>query len=529
MINKIILLALIMSMVSCVEEVVIKTDTPIDNESEEIHQVNTYGFVTDVDLSFLTDVQLTIDEQSNTTDESGFFHIENRLIPKYGKAIKATKLGYLPSYKRIYNHRNLKPVIVNHKMIKTPTAAYVSSESSQISNAEDIKLIIESNDFDVAGSMVFHSSAINNNVEHDNLLISESIHYLDRKATFYIDADISINENQTLDIEIPKNELNPSELSIYFYNPILYRWEESNVQLILENDLLVIPINTYGWWTIGIPQKTKYGSVSIKQHDLPLSYSEILVSNSDNNSNTERLYTDKNGSITKYWIVDQSIKLSIDNGDQILELSTDAISNNAKTYVKIDEPILTYFEGAVFDCKLNLQEGYVGILSKNQHAIIPIVNGLFEGEAVLKYESAILNFYDSNFFYKSSKAINVSTIGTNLTDFVACEEQLLIEENVTVVEGFDKCRIKINPNETVIIGERDDNKIFLISFEGKGKGEYEGLIYSTLTDFGTNVKPQVAITVSIYDEVSNTLAGSIEMELENGEEKFLVSFIGTIE
>ncbi len=90
------------------------------------------------------------------------------------------------------------------------------------------------------------------------------------------------------------------------------------------------------------------------------------------------------------------------------------------------------------------------------------------------------------------------------------------------------CRVKVRPNETVVIGERSNGDVFLVSFNGKSKGKHNGLFFfpDTLLD---DVHSEVIVNIILYDEIENKVGGFINTEYISTGEELSISFIGNIE
>lgn len=521
---------IIFCFVGCSDTVTIVEENPIPTDPDEIFEINLVGYTTDRNRVYISDVSLQMEGVSISSDASGFTHIENQLIGKQGKAIKVVKDGYLPTFKRIYHHRSLQTITANIQLTSAPNSVVVPASGGEILSG-NIRLEIEGQDLENSTDLVFYSSTGEESIEFDNLITKDKVQYLQRDALFYMDLEGELTEGKSLEIFIPQAEVNIDGLFVFKYDEASYTWIKTDHEITNSGTDVKFEIDRKGWWSIGHAIDVVYASLELEQlGNIKIAKSEVFL-RSANNKMKEVLYTDTNGRITKYFPIHTELKASLDEGNLILPIDDQFTSKDQKISSYINQDIIYTIGGEVYSCELSKQQGYVSLKSESQHEIIKLTEGLFNGISLKENGQVELSYYNDEFLLLNTQLLNVDQIQNTNLGYVACNNQMVVQDNSTVLEDFDICRVRVNPNESVVIGESDDtgSDVFLISFKGETTGTYSGLFFSTRDGFGSNVNSEVDIEILVYNTATNLIAGKVIAEYKDSGEQFDVSFIGEIE
>lgn len=533
MIRKIILFNLLILLISCGKDVVIIEDPIVPDEGDEIFEVNLIGFTTDENRSFIPNGMITIDGKNVVSDEFGFFHLDKVLIGRKGKVTRFQKDGFLPSYARIVNHQSLEQIVLNLKMIGLPNAVMIS-ESGGIIEEEDGRLIVDNQDFETSTDIIFKTFAgkLSNGGIEDQLYLSSQKEILLKEASLYVSGSSPLKANAelevSLDIEVFRNK-NISELSVFYFDESELTWKQHNVAPTISGDDVFISINKYGWWTIAEKVPAQYATINLTQlNDVAVNNAEVDLSYGLYSGST--FYTSNAGSISTYYPADIAITASLNNEQYKADFSNGFNTGINKGIIHFQEEIQTPFEGKVYDCDFTFSNGYVAVLTEGQHKIFATENGVFSGETFRDDTDVTLRFYTDDYIFSNKKDTDVASLQNDNINFFSCgnlDDKLVVTDGLNLFQDFDMCRIKERPNETVVIGERSNSDVFLVSFVGEKEGVYEGLFY--YPEILDDVKSEVMVNIVLYDKVENKVGGFINTEYISSGEELSISFIGNIE
>ena len=530
--KNIFLFAAVCTIMSCGKDVV-EIDSPtIPSDVDNVFEVNLVGLPHDNNGVYIPEANFTINGIDAFGDETGFFHDEKQLIGNKGAVVKAVKEGYLPTYKRVYHHNTLEDVIVDIAMIEEPSPQVVGTGGIEFKDENNTNVIIDEGDLVVNSELIYYTDIIGDDrvTYIDNLLDDDSIQLLDINMLLYIDCDNLIATDQSITIEISDSDLGstPQGVDLFFYDEAINSWIARS-SIMKTTNKVTIEVDRFGWWALGSARDAKYGTLELDQLGQPVSsYRTELSMSGVDDQNPEILYTSKLGTISKYWPIDESVELSFVNS--AAELNVSFSGNDQSLSKSLSEEVNIKLDGHVLSCDLDLHTGYVAVLSEGQHTIIPIENGAFVGYTSTLDETVQLNFYNDNYESKTIQSVDVTDWQSIKASFVACDKTLSVKDNSTVtLADFEKCRIKVNPYESLVIGEQEGLGIFMASFSGDQVGIYTGLLFSTAESFeGGDINSSAELNILVYDEVSKTVAGKIDGVFISGE-PFNISFIGNIE
>ncbi|MFT4534828.1 MAG: hypothetical protein ACJA1A_001232 [Saprospiraceae bacterium] len=525
---------------SCGEDVIGIKDTPIPNEPQEIFEVNVVGYSTDSEHNFLENVDLTINGNLLNTDSTSFF-VENKiLIGKEGSVIKAQKAGYLPVYKRVYHHRSLEDVVANISMHESPIAQEVSSEGGDVLSDSGSVLSFDENVFSQSSDVTFYASFDEENqVDVDPFIVSENeIRMLDDQVLFYLGSSEGISQGGKVSILFSANNVsNIEDLDVYRYDESLLTWTVANNSLKEVDGMIVVDIDSFGWWALGTANETVYATLTVKQRDASfigitsLRNAEIVFSKIENRNSNEHVFTDNNGDISKYYPIALNQEISINNGVNTEHIDLVFDHGIREQIVQSNVFVLDPISAKVFDCQLNKQSGFVTILKGDQYVIKRIDSGNVEFSVNTNDEILEFRFYDFEEKLLLTRLIETEKLTGESVDFVACEPVLSVETEAVVLQNFDQCKLRVKPIESFIVGESSDNTQFFIAFKGDEVGVYDGLVYyagETLSFTVADIEKEVKVDIMIYDKISSTTAGFVDGKYKSGEE-YKISFIGNIE
>jgi hypothetical protein len=539
MLNKIFAIFTITLFFSCGKDVVNIVDIPAPNEPQEVFEVNILGYSTDNDHNFLEDVDLTINGIIQNTDTTSFFVLDNVFVGKEGNVIKAEKSGFLPIFKRGYHHRSLEDVVVNVTMYDMPLSKEMTSAGGELQSNEGVILAFGENAIQQTSDIIFYSSFNpDNKIDFDPFIISdERVQILDEQAMFYISSSTDEIEGGEVSIIIDSEMVTSTQnLELFKYNEITLSWNVAQSEIIEVNNKLSLEITSQGWWALGTSLETVYGSVKINQPGgsstdiLPLSNSEVVFAKLNETTVSEHLFTNKNGEIIKYFPVEVPQVIAINNGQSVIVLESEFSTENREEILQLDEQIIHQIFAEIYDCNLSKHSGYVTLVSNNQYVIKRIENGQIDVFSNVEHENLEFRFYDLDETLLTIKNIDPEYIVGTPIQFVACDPVLLVETNAAVVQNFDRCKVRVKPIESFIVGEGSDDNQFFIAFQGDEVGLYDGLVYAgDIPSFGVaDIEKDVTIDIMIFDKISSTIAGFVDGKYKNGED-YKVSFIGNVE
>ena len=536
MFRNLIYLITLLTAISCGKDVVIIEKPIPQEEKDETFEVNLIGFTSDENRAFVPNSTLNINGQNLISDESGLFHLEKILVGQKGEVIELKKDGYLPSIIRVNNHRSVESVILNLELVDEPQIKTLPPAGGSVS--------------DEFGEMTIGEGALNSNTDFifksfvgldankgngDQLFFENQTSFLLKEASFFVQGNLPINPNTTISIKINTDEFNTSDvtkLTLFHYDNTLKTWEEVNSDLVLNGQEINFSIQEYGWWTIAEKVPAVYANLNLSQLDgTALVSAETAISFENDNYSSANLYTSKSGSISTYFPIDISITASFNEGLYKAEFTSGFDPNSVEGSINFQEEIQTPFDGLVYACDFTFADGYVAIIEENQHKVVGIENGEFSSEAIISSDDVVLQFYSNEYEFVSKKTSDVEALKNKINSFFSCNDltdNLLVKAGSNLLQDFDQCRVKVRPNETVVIGERTNGEPFLLSFDGAAEGEYEGLIYfPEITD--VDVKSEVMVNIVLYDQIENKLGGFVKTKYISSEEELIISFIGNIE
>lgn len=534
MLRKYLTALVLISLVSCGKDVVIIDEPITPIETENLFEVNLVGFVTDEERTYISDGSVAMDGITLESDQSGFFHFEEVLIGERGKIVEVEKEGLLPTVYRIANHQSLENVVLNLQMIDAPENVSISNSGGTIESGFSV-MNIPKNSVEQTTDMIFKSfiGSDANLGNSDPLYFGQTTEYLLKEASFYIDGSSPLSQNFSLEISTDINQLNSIEdLSVYYYDKASLSWKRSENDLIQTSTTISFNCNAYGWWTIARNVPAQYSNLQLDQiNGVAISGAESKVSFGDNEYNAQVYYTSTSGTISTYFPLEKRINISMDNGT-FKEVLPSGFSKGITTEsIEFDAEVQSSFEGKVYACDFSLSDGVVAIVSEGQHKITTIENGHFLGEVFSENETLTLQFYSNEYEFLSDKQSSLEELKNEANNFLSCSD---LNDNLTLLNGenlfqdFDMCRVKVRPKETVVIGERSNGDVFLVSFNGEKEGMYDGLIYFPLiTD--SEVKSDVSINIVLFDEEKKKVGGFIKTEYTNTGQELTISFIGDIE
>ncbi len=535
MFRRITLFLIVAVLISCGKDVVIIEDPVPPSESDELFEVNLIGFSTDENRVYLSDTQIEIDGKITNSDESGLFHLEKVLVGQKGKIIKVEKDGYLPSVFRMSNHQNLEQIVLNLQMWIAPEKKSIGTSGGSIED-ENGALLIPENSTNANSEFLFESFVGKeaNNGNMDQLYLSTQTDFLLKEASVYVEGSSPLNPNTQLEVRLEMGQFSSTDitnLALFHFDETDLIWKQKSTPLSIEGDQLTFAIDRYGWWTVAENVLAQRGTLKLTQvNDIQLKSTEVKLSFDNDTYQGSVLYTSSSGTITTFFPSNKSITASLSN-DQFEGVYSSGFSSGTNTgEINFAEEIQAPYEGKVYACDFTFSEGYVAILSDGQHKIAEIGDGQFSGEGFVNDNDVKLHFYSDNFDFSNSRISNIESLLSENNSFFSCsnlDDNLVVTDGENLFQDFDNCRVKVRPKETFVIGESSDGDVFLVSFEGKKKGVYDGLFYHDV--ILNDVKSEVVINIILYDEVDNKLGGFIKTEYISTGEELSISFIGNIE
>ena len=535
MFRKITLFLIVSVLISCGKDVVIIEDPLPPSETDELFEVNLIGFSTDENRVYISDTQIEIDGESTISDESGLFLFEKVLVGQKGKIVMVRKDGYLPSVYRVANHQSLEQVILNFQMWKAPEKYSINTSGGSIED-ENGTLIIPNNSTNNSSEFIFQSfvgkEANSGNI--DQLYMSNQTEFLLKEASIYVEGSSPLSSNAQLGVRLEIGQFNNADiadLALFHFDESDLIWKQKSTPLSKEGDLISFAIDGYGWWTIAENVSAERGVLKLTQlNDNQLNNAEVNLSFDHDTYSGSVFYTSSTGTITTYFPSHKSVTTSLSNGQFEGEFSAGFSSGMNTVEINFEEEVQASFEGKAYACDFTFTDGYVAILSDGQHKIAEIKNGHFNGEGFVNDIDVRLQFYADNFDFTNSRESKFESLLGENSSFYSCsdlDDNLLVTDGANLFQDFDNCRVKVRPKETFVIGESSDGDVFLVSFEGKKKGVYNGLFYHD--DILNDVKSEVVINIILYDEIENKLGGFIKTEYISSGEELSISFIGNIE
>lgn len=536
MFKKIILFYLLILLSSCGKDMVFIEGPISTTETDEIFEVNLIGFTTDENRNYLSGSEVTIEGKTITSDESGFFHIEKVLVGQKGKVIQVKKEGYIPAIYRVAHHQSLEQIVLNLQLEKVNEKTTIDVSGGSVLD-ENGKVTLGGDDLNMSTEFTFQSyvGVDANKGNEDQLILDLEPLFLLKEASFYIDGSSPLNDNSKLDVELNMDNFNSasiSSLAIYYFDEMELTWKEKNISLSNFGDKLFFKIDAYGWWTIGVRRTAQYGTLRLIQPgDWRIINAEVNLSYQSDEYRGSTFYTNSQGTISTYFPREVSITASLSNKKFQGEFESNFTNVPSVLELTFGEEVQLPIVGQVYACDFTFSDGFVAIVSDGQHKIKQIEDGFFIAEAFINDEDVSLQFYSSDFEWQNSKSTDIETLTSGTNSFFSCanlNDNLVVSDGTSLLQDFDRCRVKVRPNETVVIGERSNGDVFLVSFDGKSEGVYDGLFYfpdEKLDD----VKAEVVVNIILYDEIENKVGGFIKTEYISTGEELRISFIGNIE
>jgi len=320
-------------------------------------------------------------------------------------------------------------------------------------------------------------------------------------------------------------------LNLFHFDESDFIWKQKSIPLSKSGDQLSFTIDGYGWWTIAERVSAQLGTLKLTQlNDIRVNNAEVNVSFENDTYSGSTFYTSSSGTITAYFPSNKSITASLNKGQLSREFASGFSSGVSTGEIKFEEEIQFSFEGQVYVCDFTFSEGFVAIVADGQHKIVEIKNGIFSGEGFINDINVKLQFYSDNYEFSNSKISDIESLLSEDKSYFACsdlDDNLIVSNGSNLLQDFERCRVKVRPKETVVIGERNNGEVFLVSFEGSKEGVYNGLIY--FEEILDDVKPDVVVNIVLYDEIDNKVGGFIKTEYISTGEELSISFIGNIE
>lgn len=536
MFRKIYLFCFVVLLVSCGKDVVITEGPEIPFEFDETFEVNLLGFTTNQDRDYIANSKILIDGETITSDESAFFYIDKVLVGRKGKIIQFQNEGYLPTVSRVVNHNSLEQVVLNLDMVNEAEPMTISPAGGIVSD-ENGSLIINNNAIDASANFVFRSfvgESVNTGNE-DQLYFGSKTEFLLKAASFYVAGSAPLNTNADLEIQVNASALtnsNVSDLAVFQFDEDELTWKQRDIQISKSGNKVSFSINEYGWWTIAEKVAAKYATLElIQSDDLAISTAEVNISYDGEVNQGSSLYTSTLGSVSTYFPINRSITTSLNDGQYIDEFTAGFTDTDDKGIIKFNEEVQVPFDAKVYSCDFTFSEGFVAVISDGQHKFLEIGDGIVNGESFADDSDIILRFYNKDFQLSNSRESDIETLKSENVSFLSCddlEDNLVVTNGSSLIEDFDKCRVKVRPIETVVIGERENDDVFLVSFEGDEEGVYEGLLFF-FPEIIDDIKSEVEINIVLYDKEDNKVGGFIKTQYISTGEELKISFIGNIE
>lgn len=530
------LVFIILVLLSCGKDVVIIEEPNLPPDVDEIVEVNLIGFTTDEERFYIPQGDIEMEGQSVSSDETGFFHLEKVLIGKKGKIVKIKKNNYLPSIYRVVNHQDLENIVLNLSMIQSPDLQVMGASGGAIISDNGV-LNVPENTISENTNLTFATFVGDkaNSGNSDALLFGVKTEYLLKEASIYLDGTSPLGENLKMEVQLDAKDFktaNISDLSIFQFDNVALTWKEKNLQLNIEGSKISFDIDGYGWWTVAKKVPAQYSKITLQQNDgTKISKAESQISFSEHEQNKTSFYTSASGSISTYFPKDLSINVSLNNNEFKTVLLSGFTEDLTEASIEFDVVVQVAFEGNVYDCEFEYSDGYVALITQGQHKIKEVKNGSFTGEVFLNDDDVVIQFYNTELEFLRDQASTVEELQSEINNFFSCSD---LSDNLSVLNGaelfqdFDVCRVKVRPKETVVIGEKDNGEVFLVSFSGEKEGVYDGLIYFPLiTDEA--VQANVKVNIILFDQLNNKLGGFIKTEYISSGDELMISFIGNIE
>ncbi len=536
MLRKITLFSIIILLTSCGKDVVIVTDEEPPIENDEIFEVNLVGFTTDENRAYLQDVDISLDGKSFNSDESGFFHAEKNLIGRRGRVIQMQKDGYLPSFLRVTNHQSLETIMLNLQLVQAPEKIEIGVSGGNVPN-ENGELFVSSASISETSDFVFQSFVGNdaNIGNQDQLHFGGETEFLLKEASIYVEGSSPLILGSEMEVQLNADNfdvVDVNRLAVFQYDISELRWKQRTMELSQSGNKISFSIDGFGWWTLAEKTEAQYGTLTLSQvNNVEVINAETTFTFGEGDFGGFTLYSSSAGTISTYFPSDKTITASLNDGQYTSESVMGFSVGTNMAFVKFDDEVQVSFEGRVYACDFTFSDGYVAIISEGQHKIKKIENGTFQGEAFAAINEVLLQFYSDEYELQSSKQSNIENLEGETNNFFSCadlNDNLLVSNGTNLLQDFDMCRVKVRPKETVVIGERSNDDVFLVSFGGTHEGVYDGLIYfPEITD--NDVGVEVSVNIVLYDEAENKIGGFIKTAYISTGEELSISFIGSIE
>jgi len=393
-------------------------------------------------------------------------------------------------------------------------------------------------EYTITDDVTFYSSTGSANAVDIDLFISneDSHELLDAEALFYVDFVGEIATSSNLSLELDSDKIIDLENgNVYWYDESSESWEKQD-EINVVSDKVNANITKKGWWAIGRSVPSVYGSVKFNQPNgsstgiSPLVNTEVVFSNQEGNRIiNEHLFTSNEGLIYKYFPIETVQEAILDNGSLVTDLGEFSTAK-IDAVVEIQEQLLYKVDGGSFSCALDDHSGYVASIFDNQFVIERVADGDFEIYVNLNDEYIDFEFYDADENIITSNKVNSDQIGEEKIRFVACDPTMEIEDYNSVLQSLDKCRVRVKPIESFIVGENDSDEKIFVAFQGNETGIYEGLVFvESIPSLGASeIEKEVTVEILIYDLISETIAGTVDGKYTTGEE-YKVTFIGNVE
>jgi len=479
MAHKLILLVIISCFISCGKDEVVIEDVTIPIEDEEIYEVSVVGYAYDAtSQEVLTDTEIRVGDKADVTDETGLYATKSHLIPKSGTVLSVDKAGYLPLRKRIHHHQSLETVVSSLDLLKLENLITTNMAEQSIDVDPNTTLILDGSEFGSIAQVTTYVPNQNLPFEMDNYAVGDNVEILSLEWMMYVGTNQALEDGKKLMIRLEESALQSDfdKLRLYRYSDSDDGWVASDQEFVQELVGYYLELDQPGWWTVSAATPAVYGSVqAIQSQAEAIANIEMTISNRESN-HISNLYSSSTGKIKRYYPLDTEIEVNA-AGTDLVSSSRFSIEERSVT-AETTDVISILNQGKALSCDLVDFDGFVAFQRSGDDVIGIIDGGSFSNAGLLSTADMTIQFYDSEFNFLYGSDVNAEDLEDGLITYVACTKQLSIEKGSSLVTMADGCKIKVRPNESLIVSEINDDKVFLASFNGNIQGQYDGLLFS---------------------------------------------------
>ena len=451
---------------SCRKDEITYSEDIVVIQASEDGEVFLQGHITDVSKASVAGAQVIVGDQTVTTDEYGFFLMENASVLNGNITISIVKENFITQYRKILIGEGMEDAFVRASLLSNQNTnhTFESNQTSTITGNGGHKVtfvsnsIVRENGSDYNGTVHFSSyfidptrsdlayimpgdlSAINLQGEEVQL-VSFGMLYGDLTTPTGEPLHIKEGNNATIELEIQSTQLEnaPQQIPLWSLDEQSATWLEEGIA-IKQGNKYIAKVSHFSFWNCDAPYPVvEVTGYAYNQDGLPISNTTIFVT-VPGVGDTRFCSTDRNGCFYGKFPKDEDMIIGVYNDcdeEALLPFGPFSGPTNAGEFQFDISKSGFLIEGTLQNCDLQpLHPGFVEITDNEGHKILaPTVE---DGSFYISFFSCD----DSNI---TIKGIDPATLNTseeivyelteglnNLNNINVCDQQIGDYFNISI-------------------------------------------------------------------------------------------------